>query len=219
MAGLTAMFCLYRGLSVGSMAIVAPISAAGVILPVIVGRVTGDTPNLWQKIGMTAAIAGAVLASREKNNGSKGKRLANGVGLAIASAVAAGVYFIVMDRASEADPFWAAFLMRFSYFALLLVIFLLRRPAVRPGRVHLPAIIALGVLDALAGFAFALATTRGMLGLVAVVGALYPAGAFRRKQRLWPFWYFSRIKMLIFGSASFMNRSSIVAGKFLNISF
>ena len=38
----------------------------------------------------------------------------------------------------------------------------------------MPAIIALGVFDAVAGFAYALATTHGMLGPVAVVGALYP---------------------------------------------
>jgi drug/metabolite transporter (DMT)-like permease len=87
----------------------------------------------------------------------------------------AGIFFIVMDQASEADPYWAAFVMRLSSFAFLMIIFLLRRPPVHAGKVHLPAIIVLGVCDALAGFAFALATTYGMLGLVAVVGSLYPA--------------------------------------------
>jgi drug/metabolite transporter (DMT)-like permease len=97
-----------------------------------------------------------------------------GVGLAVGSAIAAGIFFVVMDQASEADPYWAAFLMRFSYFVFLIIIFLLKRPAVQAGKVHMPAIIVLGICDALAGFAYALATTRGMLGLVAVVGALYP---------------------------------------------
>jgi drug/metabolite transporter (DMT)-like permease len=175
LAGVAAMFFLYRGLSIGSMAIVAPISASGVILPVIVGLAAGDSPTLLQKIGMAAAIIGAVLASREKNNDGTGRRLATGVGLAIGSAVAAGIFFVVMDLASEADPYWAAFLMRFSYFAVLIVIFLLRRPAVRVGKIHMPALVVLGICDALAGFAYALATTHGMLGLVAVVGALYPA--------------------------------------------
>ena len=39
------------------------------------------------------------------------------MGLAVGSAIAAGIFFVVMDQASEADPYWAAFLMRFSYFA------------------------------------------------------------------------------------------------------
>ncbi len=175
LAGVAAMFFLYRGLSIGSMAIVAPISATGVILPVIVSLAGGDSPTLLQKLGMAAAIIGAVLASREKNNDGNGSRLATGVGLAVGSAIAAGIFFVVMDVASEADPYWAAFLMRFSYFALLIIIFLLRRPAVRTGNIHMPAIVVLGICDALAGFAYALATTRGMLGLVAVVGAQYPA--------------------------------------------
>jgi len=174
-AGLAAMFCLYRGLSIGSMAIVAPISATGVILPVIVGLTAGDSPIFVQKLGMAAAIAGAVLASREKNASGNGNRLAAGVGLAIGSAIAAGIFFVVMDQASEADPYWAAFLMRFSYFIFLMIIFLLKKPSVRMKKAHLPAIMVLGVFDSLAGFAFALATTHGMLGLVAVVGGLYPA--------------------------------------------
>ena len=174
-AGVAAMFFLYRGLSIGSMAVVAPISATGVILPVIVSLAAGDNPSFLQKLGIAAAIIGAVLASREKNDDGNGSRLSTGVGLAIGSAIAAGVFFVVMDQASEADPYWAAFLMRFSYFAFLIIIFLLKRPVVQAGKVHMPAIIVLGICDALAGFAYALATTRGMLGLVAVVGALYPA--------------------------------------------
>ena len=174
-AGVAAMFFLYRGLSIGSMAIVAPISATGVILPVIISLAAGDNPSFLQKLGIAAAIIGAVLASREKNDDGNGSRLSTGVGLAIGSAIAAGIFFVVMDQASEADPYWAAFLMRFSYFAFLIIIFLLKRPVVQAGKVHMPAIIVLGICDALAGFAYALATTRGMLGLVAVVGALYPA--------------------------------------------
>jgi drug/metabolite transporter (DMT)-like permease len=174
-AGVVAMFCLYRGLSIGSMAIVAPISATGVILPVIVSLAAGDNPTLLQKSGMAIAIIGAVLASREKNDDGNGSRAATGMGLAVGSAIAAGIFFVVMDQASEADPYWAAFLMRFSYFVFLIAIFLLKRPAVQAGKMHMPAIIVLGICDALAGFAYALATTRGMLGLVAVVGALYPA--------------------------------------------
>jgi drug/metabolite transporter (DMT)-like permease len=174
-AGVAAMFFLYRGLSIGSMAIVAPISATGVILPVIVSLAGGDNPSFLQKIGIAVAIIGSVLASREKNDDGNGSRLSTGVGLAVGSAIAAGIFFVVMDQASEVDPYWAAFLMRFSYFVFLIIIFLLKRPVVQAGKVHMPAIIVLGICDALAGFAYALATTRGMLGQVAVVGAIYPA--------------------------------------------
>jgi drug/metabolite transporter (DMT)-like permease len=175
-AGIVGMFFLYRGFSIGSMSIVAPISATGVVLPVIVSLAAGDTPTLIQKLGMAAAMTGAVLASWEKKEGGNGGRhLAAGAGPAFGSAIAAGVFFVVMGQASKADPYWAAFLMRFSYCAFLILILLLKRPAVKLGKIHVPAIMVLGVCDALAGFAYSLATTCGMLGLVAVVAALYPA--------------------------------------------
>lgn len=175
-SGLVGMFFLYRGFSIGSMSIVAPISATGVVLPVIVSLAAGDTPTLVQKLGMAAAMTGAVLASREKKeNGKRSRCLAAGVGPAFGSAIAAGIFFVVMGQASKADPYWAAFLMRFSFCAFLIIILLLKRPAFSLGKMHIPAIIVLGVCDALAGFAYSVATTCGMLGLVAVVAALYPA--------------------------------------------
>src|SRR5688500_12256019 len=64
--GVTALGAFYRALSVGTMSIVAPISATGVMLPVIVGLVTGDPLTVVIGLGMLAAIAGVLLASREE---------------------------------------------------------------------------------------------------------------------------------------------------------
>ncbi len=173
--GMVALLLLYRGLAVGSMAIVAPISATGVILPVLAGLAMGDSPSLFQSLGMASAFSGAVLASREKDADGKGKRIAAGAGLAVGAAVAIGFFFIVMDRASDADPYWAALLMRFSTCIFLLPVVLVRRPSLRIGKPHLPAILAIGCIDAMAGVTWAVASTRGMLSVVSVVGALYPA--------------------------------------------
>jgi uncharacterized membrane protein len=40
--GVVALGCFYRALAIGTMSIVAPISATGVALPVVVGIATGD---------------------------------------------------------------------------------------------------------------------------------------------------------------------------------
>jgi drug/metabolite transporter (DMT)-like permease len=175
MVGVMAMIMLYRAFAVGSMAIVAPISASGAILPVLVGLATGDNPAQSQMLGMVAAIGGSVLAAQERDSGGTYKRLAAGADLAASSAVAIGIFFIVMDQASEVDPFWASLLMRGSYCLFLLPIVLLVRPSLRVGRSHLPAIVTMGIVDALAGFAYALATTKGMLSIVSVLASLYPA--------------------------------------------
>ena len=69
-AGLTAF---YRALAIGTMSIVAPIAATGVSLPVLVGLATGDQPGLLRSIGLLAAVAGVVLASRERSEGERAR--------------------------------------------------------------------------------------------------------------------------------------------------
>jgi drug/metabolite transporter (DMT)-like permease len=173
--GIAGMLMLYRGLAIGTMSIIAPISATGVILPVIVGITLGDTLSGLQMLGIGAAVTGTILVAREKDANNSEKRVADGVKFAVGAAVAAGLYFVFMDRASEADPYWAAFIMRLSIGVFLIPIFILTRPSLRINRYHFPVIVCIGIVDALASFAFALATTVGMLSLVSVVGALYPA--------------------------------------------
>ncbi|MBW2193811.1 MAG: DMT family transporter [Deltaproteobacteria bacterium] len=174
-AGIAAMLMLYQGLAVGSMSIIAPISATGVILPVILGIATGDTLSVTQKLGIASAMFGSVLAGMENGRNNQGKQLAEGVEFAVAAAVAIGLYFIVMAQASKADPYWATFIMRLSFAIFLVPMVIKVRPALRIKRFHMPAIMVMGTVDALASVAFALATTMGMLSLVSVVGALYPA--------------------------------------------
>lgn len=173
--GVLGLLCLFRGMAVGSMAIVAAISATGVALPVLVGLAGGDNPSGLQMAGMAAAVAGAVMAVREKNDGKSGANVAAGAGLALGAALSFGSFFILIDLASEPDPLWAALLVRLSEGLFLLPAVLLTRPALQTARPHLPAILGVGVFDALAVYAFTLATTKGMLSLVSVVGSLYPA--------------------------------------------
>ena len=169
-----AMFFLYRALAVGSMSIIAPISATGVILPVTVGVILGDDLTRLQAVGIVSAILGAILAGRERSKKGEVKATA-GVWLAVGAALAIGLYFIIIDRASEVDPFWAAVTVRLSYGLILLLLLAAVRPTLRVDRAHLPGLAATGTLDSLAGLSFALATSLGLLTIVSVVGALYPA--------------------------------------------
>lgn len=174
LAGVSAMFMLYRALAVGSIPVLAPLSATGVVIPVILGVATGDNPAVLQSLGIFLAIAGAMVAAREKATGENLDQPTAGIRLALGSALAVGFFIIFMDRASEVDPYWAAFIMRASYGLFLLPLILYSRPPLRISRSHIPALLCMGTVDALAGFAFAVATTVGMLSLVSVVGSLYP---------------------------------------------
>ena len=65
-AGLAEMLgfaALYRALAIGSMSVVAPISACAALIPVIVGLADGNAPTVLQGAGMALALGGAALAS------------------------------------------------------------------------------------------------------------------------------------------------------------
>src|ERR687896_2144864 len=64
--GLIALSAFYRALAIGTMSIVAPISATGVAIPVLVGLVSGERPGALQVAGIVLACAGVVLAAREE---------------------------------------------------------------------------------------------------------------------------------------------------------
>lgn len=65
LSGLVAVVSFYTALSIGVMSLVASISSTGIMVPVLVGLVRGERPSVIQYAGMTLAVCGVVLASRE----------------------------------------------------------------------------------------------------------------------------------------------------------
>lgn len=170
-----AMTLLYKGLAVGPMSIVAPISATGVILPVMAGLWFGEALSGHQAAGIVLAVVGSVLAAWKRENGAGRKAVEGGAGFAVGAALFIGTFFIIMDHASDVDPYWATLLMKFSYSVFLVPVILAVRPPLTVGRSHFPGIVTAGSIDTLATFAFTLATSLGMLSVVSVVSSLYPA--------------------------------------------
>src|SRR5579875_1588869 len=62
-SGVVGITAFYRALATGTMGVIAPIAATGVIVPVAVGLVGGDRPSALQDAGVVVAIVGVVLAS------------------------------------------------------------------------------------------------------------------------------------------------------------
>src|SRR4051794_39662694 len=58
LAGVCGLAAFYRGLALGKMSVVAPISSMAVLVPVIVGLATGDRPSSVQAVGVVVGIAG-----------------------------------------------------------------------------------------------------------------------------------------------------------------
>jgi drug/metabolite transporter (DMT)-like permease len=174
-AGVTGLAAFYRGLAVGNMGVVAPISASAAVVPVVVGVATGDRPSALQAAGLALAMVGVAVASREEVGGGRlGRRTARGAGLAIVSALGFGFFFLGMDRAADADVAWAMLANRVTGVCLLVAAVALTRPPFRIRRHDLPALLATGGFDIAANAMFAVAATKGLVSLVSVLGSLYP---------------------------------------------
>lgn len=172
-AGLVGLAAFYRGLAIGAMAVVAPISATAAVIPVTFGIATGERPSLLQGAGVAAALAGVVLASREPPHGEASGRRARGVGLAMLAAVGFGCFFVLIDSASDQDAAWAIFANRVTGVSLLLLIALAVRPGRPPSADVLP-LAAVGLLDIGANGLYVLSAAEGLVSVAAVLASLYP---------------------------------------------
>ena len=178
LAGLTGALALgafYRALAVGTMSIVAPISASGVTLPVVIGIATGDRPTAVQGVGLAVTIVGVLLASREVHEDAERAGAARtSIVLALLAAVGFGLYFTLTDAVADDSVLWLLLLGRAAAIAALLGVLLAARPAALPTPPQLGALAAIGAADLLATGLYAVAMTEGLLSVVAVVGSLYP---------------------------------------------
>ena len=174
-AAVVGLGALYRGLAVGAMSVVAPISATAAVIPVVVGLATGERPSALQGVGIAIALTGVALAAREPAHGGERGVTATGVGLALLAAAGLGCSLVALKAASESDAGWAALSFRLLMTTMVVAAVLAtrpRRPAKRQG--DFPALGLAGLLDGTATLLFATAFSRGLLSVVAVLGGLYP---------------------------------------------
>jgi drug/metabolite transporter (DMT)-like permease len=171
-AGLTAF---YKALSIGSMGVVAPLSSTAAVIPLVVGLVNGDSLNALQASGIALAITGVVLASREASDEAKASTaVARGAGYALISAVGFGFFFVAIAKASDADVMWAVCVNRTVSALLLITALLITRPAIGLKLRDMRVLALVGLLDTGANGLFAVASTKGLVSVVAVLASLYP---------------------------------------------
>jgi len=175
-AGIVALGAFYRALAIGTMSVVAPISATAAAVPVLVGLAEGERPGGLQIAGMAAALAGVILASREPVEEGCPPANRAAIGLALVAAAGFGTFFVGIDRASAtAEVPWVIVVQRCCSVSLLVIATLVVRPSLPRDGASLLVLGAVGLLDLGANGLYALATTKGLLSVVSVLGSLYPA--------------------------------------------
>jgi len=172
-AGAIGLGALYRGMAIGAMGIVAPISAASPIVPLAVDVGRGIVPSVLQWLGIAVVLTGIVLLAREPR-GSTSSGLAAGVALALIAALGFGLFIVGLDAASDDSVAWTILVVRATSTLVALAAAVVVSAPLRPPARLLPMILAVGAFDTLANVLVAFATTRGPAGIVAVLSALYP---------------------------------------------
>jgi len=173
-SGAIGLGSLYQALAIGTMGIVAPITAAAPLVPVTVGLARGERPSALQTAGIAVAVVGVVLVGRERSP-NRVRRLALGGGLALLAAAGFGTSFVALAETSKGDPYWGAFVVRLVTIALVAGAIAATRPAVRAAVRALPVLVVAGLLDATATTLYSVSTTYGLLSVVAVLTSLYSA--------------------------------------------
>ncbi|MDX6216283.1 MAG: hypothetical protein QOG99_1867 [Frankiales bacterium] len=174
LAGLIGLSAFYAALAEGTMGVIAPIAAAGAVVPLVVGLARGDSPSALQLVGIAVALGGVVLASGpELSGGASARPLV----LALGSAFCFGWVAVLVAEGSKGGSgaiLVTLLLMRCSSVGLLVGLWLWRRPGLGLARTDLPLLMAIGVGDVAANATFAFASRGGLLSVIAVLASLYP---------------------------------------------
>ncbi|HET7483434.1 MAG TPA: DMT family transporter, partial [Actinomycetota bacterium] len=160
---------LYRGLAVGRMSVVAPIT--GVVAasaPVVFGLAAGEHPSTVALAGAVTALVAVALVSRVREDLAS-ESDTSGMWHALAAGLAFGAFFIFLDRAGDDTGMWPLVGTRGASLVLVtLAVIVLRKPFRPPPNTMLP-IAAAGVTDVAANMLYLIATRHGLLSLVAVL--------------------------------------------------
>jgi drug/metabolite transporter (DMT)-like permease len=176
-ASLGGLAAFYSAMAMGTVSVVAPIAALGVVVPVAVGLIEGESPAAVQLAGLVPAVAGVVVLSYEEQpeepESARAARLS--IVLAILAGLGFGIFFTGLDAAAADRPGWAILAVRVGGVATVLLALLVTRPRLEGVAAAWPVLLVIGGFDVLANGLFAIASTKGVLPVVAVGGSMYPA--------------------------------------------
>ncbi len=175
-AGSSGVLGLYMALSRGNMTVVAPITGVvAAALPVVVGIALGERPGPVALVGILTALVAVVLIGGLLGASEVAPAT---VGLAALVGAAFGMLFVAYSRTGDDAGLWPLLTSRFGATPLLIAALLamrrrdltisFQRAALLPGA-------TIGMLVGLANGLYLVAARRGLLSVVAVLVALYPA--------------------------------------------
>lgn len=176
-AGSAGVILFYRGLAVGTMSVIAPVTAlTTAAIPLAAGLAQGERPGALGAVGVAVALAAIVMVGLEPRQPGRARRgLGTGVGLALLAGAGFGLFFVGLDQVPDDTGLWPVVWGRVATVAIVVAVASRARILGLPrGRTALLA-VASGLLDAAANVGVLLAVRAGDLSTGSVLISLYPA--------------------------------------------
>jgi uncharacterized membrane protein len=171
--GALGLIALYKGLAMGRMGIVAPLSAViTALVPVILAFLTEGLPTDTRIVGFGIALL--AIGCFSAANGVD-RLLKTELVLSLLAGLGFGLFFICIDHVSEEAIFWPLVSARLASITIMGVGLAARRQLVLPPRRQVILIVLAGILDITGNTFFALASKIGRLDVSAVLASMYPA--------------------------------------------
>lgn len=169
--GFIGLVAFYSGLATGRMGVVAPISAMSVLIPITIAFINGEQPTSLQILGMSIALFGAVCASGPEIKGGFAVRP---IILAVIAACGFGGAVTFIAKGSATSAIMTMTTMRLTTFIVALFLFARFRSVGGLSKKDLPILILIGGADFAGNLLLGVATTKGLVSVAVVLGALYP---------------------------------------------
>jgi drug/metabolite transporter (DMT)-like permease len=194
LVGMLSLIAFYAALAMGTMGVVAPVAATGVVVPVAIGLARGERPAFVQLAGVVLAVSGVVLASGPEIRGVEQHSARGGaraLSLAVGAAVGFGLVLWLLSQGGRYSVMMTVVAQRVASLVVVLVLLVVFRTTGGLQRRDLPMLATIGIGDVTANGLYTLATRGGLVSLVSVLGSLYPvvtvlAARFIHGERLRP---------------------------------
>ena len=172
--GILGISSLYKGLSVGRSAVVAPTSAViGAALPVAFGLLTQGLPQLSRLIGFGLAFIGIWIVSQSSDG--KGGESRKGLVLGCLAGLGFSGFFIFISRVGGNFVFTPLIIARIVVAIGAAILLRVNNPGILRSSFNWISLLA-GIMDAGGNVFFLLAKQFTRLDMAVVISSLYPAG-------------------------------------------
>jgi drug/metabolite transporter (DMT)-like permease len=172
-SGAIGIAALYRGLSMGKAAIIAPTAGVtGAMVPVSFELIRQNPPTPLQLLGFAVALLGIWLVNQTPSGSGLTHR--RGFWLALMAGLGFGGFFILIGQVDTGGVFAPLVMARSAAFGTAGMFLLFKRerlPAIQSNPIALLA----GLLDAGGNVFYLLATRYTRLDVATVLSSLYPA--------------------------------------------